>query len=71
MAEPNDLDRLFAEGTAIDAAFQRAAAAARAEYLRLGRAMPVWQDGRVVWLRPEQIEQVVAEPVSPDLSTRV
>jgi hypothetical protein len=55
MAEPRDIGRLFAEGTAIDRAIARAAAAARREYVRLGRPMPVWQDGRLVWLPPERI----------------
>jgi len=70
MSEPRDIDRLFADGGAIDAALQRAAASARREYVRLGHSMPTWQHGRLVWVRPEQLDHDMLE-VDPELPSHV
>ena len=69
MAESRDLDRLFVEGTAIDAALQRAAGAAHREYVRLGRLMPTWTDGRLVWVQPEELDQDAFEAPDHELPT--
>jgi hypothetical protein len=56
MSEPRDISRLIDEWTPVQRALERAAAAARREHKLLGLPMPIWQEGRVVWLAPEQIE---------------
>jgi hypothetical protein len=52
---PLDPNRLFIEGTVVDEALRRAAAAARSEYIRHERSMPVWRDGRLVWIPYEEL----------------
>lgn len=62
VTQPVDIARMFEEGTPIDEALARAAAAARRHARLLGHPLPVWRDGRVTWLSPHQI--VVDEPVA-------
>jgi hypothetical protein len=51
-----NIGQLFEEGSAIDQAVRRAGLAARREYARAGLSMPVWCNGRVVWVEPEDLE---------------
>jgi hypothetical protein len=51
-----DLDRVFDDGVVIEEALARAALEARREYVRLGRPMPVWQEGRVVWIPAAELD---------------
>ncbi len=55
-----DIAALFRDGRAIDAAMRRAVRQALLEHKRRGEPIVVWQDGRVVTLRAEDIP-VVAE----------
>lgn len=50
-----DIAALFRDGRVIDAAIRRAARAALLDHKRTGDPIVVWQDGRVVTLRAEDI----------------
>lgn len=49
------IEEAFALGTPIDEAVEAAARQAFEEHLRWGRTMPVWRNGEVVWLPPEEV----------------
>ncbi|MGQ0732222.1 MAG: hypothetical protein ACT4QD_01050 [Acidobacteriota bacterium] len=53
------IDDLFEDGRAIDEALRLAAADARRLHKRLGHPMAIWRDGRVVWVAPEDIPEVM------------
>jgi hypothetical protein len=53
--EPPEINALFEDGAAIDAALARAAETARREARLLGRPLIVWNDGQVVEIPPDQI----------------
>jgi hypothetical protein len=46
---------LFADGREIDAAIAKAVREAVLQHKRAGNPIAVWQDGRVVWIPPEEI----------------
>lgn len=50
------INELFEDGRAIDEALREAARDARRLHKALGNPMATWQDGRVVWVQPEDIE---------------
>jgi len=50
------IDELFEEGTAIDEALRRAVRDALLRHKKLGNPIAVWEDSRVVWVPPEEIE---------------
>lgn len=50
------LEELFEDGRAIDQALLDAARDARILHKAFGRPMATWQDGRVVWIQPEDIQ---------------
>ncbi len=50
-----DIDELFRDGRVIDAAMRRAVRRALLEHKRRGESIVVWQDGRVVTLRADEI----------------
>jgi hypothetical protein len=49
------IDELFEDGREIDEALLRAAREARRLHKGLGHPMAIWQDGKVVWVQPEDI----------------
>ena len=57
MAEENgaDFDAVLSDNDRIDAALKRAAREAALTHARLGRPLPQWRDGKVVWVTPEEI----------------
>ena len=55
-----DIDALFDEGTAIDAALKAAVRDAVLRHKRLGQPIVEWRDGHAVLTPPEEI--VVDEP---------
>lgn len=57
---PVDIQALFADGKAIDAALAEAVRNAMIMHKRMGYPAVSWQDGRVVLIPPEEI--VVDEP---------
>lgn len=50
MSDP--IEDKYADLDEMQRVMQRAAQAAIAEHHRHGRAVPIWQNGRVVWLGP-------------------
>ena len=50
------IDELFEDGRAIDEALREAARDARRLHKALGNPMATWQNGRVVWVQPEDID---------------
>lgn len=58
MAEEREktIDELFEEGTAIDEALRSAVREALLWHKKLGNPIAVWEDSRVVWIPPEEIE---------------
>jgi hypothetical protein len=54
--QPRDLDAIFRDGSQIDAAIRKAARLALLAHKREGLPVPVWQDGKTVWIQPDEIE---------------
>ena len=50
------IDELFKDGRLIDEALRLAARDARRLHKALGSPMATWQDGRVIWIPPEEID---------------
>jgi hypothetical protein len=53
--QTKNIAELFREGTAIDEAVKKAAAQALRMHKLLGNPVAEWRDGKVVWVRPEDI----------------
>jgi hypothetical protein len=53
--EPFDFDAVMADNARITAALERAAREAALTHARLGRSLPDWRDGKVVWMTPAEI----------------
>jgi isoaspartyl peptidase/L-asparaginase-like protein (Ntn-hydrolase superfamily) len=62
--EKPDIEALFADGREIDAAIAKAVREAILEHKRAGNPIAVWQNGRVVWIPPDEI--AVDEPDDND-----
>jgi len=50
------INELFEDGREIDEALREAARDARRFHKAIGNPMATWQNGRVVWVRPEDID---------------
>jgi hypothetical protein len=61
--QTKDIREIFREGSAIDEAVKKAAAQALRMHKLLGNPVAEWRDGKVVWVRPEDI-RIPDEPVS-------
>jgi virulence-associated protein VagC len=59
---PKDINAIFREGTEIDKAVRKAARLAWLAHKREGLPIPVWKDGKTVWIPPEEIEVPDDEP---------
>jgi hypothetical protein len=59
---PKDVTAIFREGSQIDAAIRKAARIAWLAHKREGVPIPVWQEGKTVWIPPEEIEIPDDEP---------
>jgi hypothetical protein len=59
---PKDVTAIFREGSQIDAAIRKAARIAWLAHKREGVPIPVWKDGKTVWIPPEEIEIPDDEP---------
>lgn len=70
MSEPprTDIAAIFAEGTQIDEALRLAVREAVRRHKLLGNPIAVWRDGKVCWLKPEEIE-IPEEPPAPSPTT--
>jgi hypothetical protein len=53
---PKDIMAIFLEGTRIDAAIRKASRIALLAHKREGIPLPIWKDGKTVWIPPEEIE---------------
>jgi hypothetical protein len=58
------ITEIFDEGTSIDRALLEAARDARRFHKAMSNPIATWQDGKVVWIQPEDI--VVDEPGADD-----
>ena len=57
MADSGMAPDVIADGSSVEGALERAAVAARREYVRAGLSMPVWRGGRLVWIEPTELKQ--------------
>jgi isoaspartyl peptidase/L-asparaginase-like protein (Ntn-hydrolase superfamily) len=53
--QEKSIDEIFAEGTLIDKALKQAVREAILQHKRAGNPIVVWRDGKMIWLRPEEI----------------
>ncbi len=53
--DPETLSELLAEAAAVETAVREAVRDALRMHKRLGNPVVTWEDGRVVWVSPEQI----------------
>jgi len=58
-----DIGELFRQGEPIDRAVRMAARDAVALHKRMDQPMPVWRDGKTVWIPPEEIEIPPEDPL--------
>ena len=50
-----DIDAIFADGTQIDEALEKAVREAVLRHKLLGNPIAVWRHGKVCWLQPDEI----------------
>lgn len=50
-----DIAAIFADGTEIDKALEKAVREAVLRHKLLGNPIAVWRDGKVCWLQPDEI----------------
>jgi hypothetical protein len=53
--QAKDIPAIFREGTLIEKAVRKAVAQALRVHKALGNPVAEWRDGKVVWVRPEDI----------------
>ena len=53
--QEKSIGEIFAEGTLIDKALKQAVREAILQHKRAGNPIVVWRDGKMVWLKPEEI----------------
>ena len=53
--KPKDITRIFGEGTLIDKAVREGVREALRQHKRAGNPVAEWRDGKVVWVKPEDI----------------
>ena len=49
------IDEIFKEGFPIDNALKKAVQEALVRHKQAGNPIVVWRDGKIVWLKPEEI----------------
>ncbi len=49
------IDEIFRDGSLIDKALKKAVQEALALHKQTGNPIVVWRDGKIVWLKPEEI----------------
>lgn len=49
------IDEIFKEGSPIDKALKKAVQEALVRHKQAGNPIVVWRDGKIVWLKPEEI----------------
>ena len=53
--ETKSIDEIFADGSLIDKALQQGVQEALIRHKKLGNPIVVWRDGKIVWIKPEEI----------------
>ena len=53
---PQTIRDIMSEGTLIDEAMAKAAREAWALHKRAGVPVPIWRAGKIVWIKPEDIQ---------------
>lgn len=49
------IDEIFKEGSLIDKALKMAVQEALVQHKQAGNPIVVWRDGKIVWLKPDEI----------------
>ena len=49
------IDEIFKEGSLIDKALKKAVQEALVRHKQAGNPIVVWRDGKIIWLKPEEI----------------
>ncbi len=49
------IDEIFKEGSLIDNALKKAVQEALVRHKQAGNPIVVWRDGKIVWLKPDEI----------------
>lgn len=49
------IDEIFKEGLPIDNALKKAVQEALVRHKQAGNSIVVWRDGKIIWLKPEEI----------------
>lgn len=63
MSEPKpDIEQILADKYRIEAALRTAVREALARHKRAGNPVATWRDGKVVWLKPEEIPEISGTP---------
>jgi hypothetical protein len=60
------MGELLANPKELEAAVSRAAREATLMHARLGHPVAAWQEGRVVWLQPDEIFALLLLPLTDD-----
>jgi hypothetical protein len=61
-SEPKrDIKAIFLDGSEIDAAIRKAAKNAIQAHKREGLPVPIWKDGKTVWVPAEELEPLLAD----------
>ncbi len=55
------ITRLFREGNGIDQAIIKGVYEAIQRHKKLGYPIVVWKDGKVTWIEPEEIQEVLSQ----------
>jgi hypothetical protein len=55
------IDEILRDGTAIDAALQKAFENAMRRHKQAGHPLVVWKDGQIAWIPPEEIPALPEE----------
>jgi hypothetical protein len=56
-----DIKAIFLDGSKIDAAIRKAAKNAILAHKREGLPVPIWKDGKTVWVPAEELEPLLAD----------
>ena len=49
------IDEIFKEGSLIDKALKKAVQEALVRHKQAGNPIVIWRDGKIIWLKPEEI----------------
>ncbi|HEY3229580.1 MAG TPA: hypothetical protein VGJ87_10185, partial [Roseiflexaceae bacterium] len=61
MADPVDIAKALEDHTRIEDALRLAAVSAWRKYVCRGLSMPVWKDGQLAWIAPDELQRLIDE----------